>query len=299
MSVETFEAFKAELLTLRDILLSTNKKTVREEFLLDRFRTLFRTWASIVHPAIEPFLPSKRDFLKLGTELEALARLTAKYKPVALYRKRLNTAIKLANDLVLFLPPTAVERTTTHPIFSFLFEPTAIEKTTTRPYRDDLFLPAIPDLTVNLVPNPLIGWKSKIETFLDKFPFDKSVFIMIRYRERNKGLLKIIKAVLEEHGLNGILASEHNLTDDLYNPTACLLSCSKGIAIFDKAEAGQKFNPNVAYELGMLHLLGRSCLILKHQSLKTLHTDILMRLYCEYKTSEDARKQAHHWVKSL
>jgi hypothetical protein len=96
---------------------------------------------------------------------------------------------------------------------------------------------------------------------------------MIRYRERNKSLLKEIKNVLSEQGMNGILASEHNLTDDLYNPIACLLSCSKGIAVFDKADVGQKFNPNVAYELGMLHLLGRGCLILKHRSLK-LHTDI-------------------------
>jgi hypothetical protein len=122
---------------------------------------------------------------------------------------------------------------------------------------------------------------------------------MIRYREGNKSLLKEIKSALSEQGMNGIIASEHNLTDDLYNPIACLLSCSKGIAVFDAAEERQEFNPNVAYELGILHLLGRSCLILKHQSLKTLHTDILMKLYREYATAEDARTEVRNWISSF
>jgi len=279
---ETFESFKAELSALRDLVFAVEKKTVRDEFLLDRFRTLIRAWASIVRPTIEPLLQSKRDFLKLGAELEALARLTSKCKPVADYRKRLNRSIKLANVLALYLPPTRGQR---------LSAPSSA--------RDDLFLPMIPDLPVYLVPNPLLGWKSKIEAFVNIYPFDKSVFLMIRYRERNKGLLKEIKSVLSDFGMNGILASEHNLTDDLYNPIACLLSCSKGIAIFDEAEDREEFNPNVAYELGMLHLLGRSCLILKHQSLKTLHTDILMKLYRQYGTAEAAGTEVQNWISSF
>ena len=281
MPAETFESFKAELSTLRGIVSVAQNKTIRDELLLERFRTLFRTWASVVRPTIEPLLQTKRDFLKLGAELEALARLTSMYKPVADYRKRLNTSIRLANELVLYLPPTQAQR----PPFHL--------------GRDNLFLPAIPDLPVYLVPNPLLGWKSKIEAFVKKYHFDESVFLMIRYRGRNKNLLKEIKSVLSELKLNGILASEHNLTDDLYNPIACLLSCSKGIAIFDKAEIRQKFNPNVAYELGMLHLLGRGCLILKHQSLKSLHTDILMKLYHEYETAETAGTEIRNWIKSL
>jgi hypothetical protein len=89
------------------------------------------------------------------------------------------------------------------------------------------------------------------------------------------------------------------LTDDLYNPIACLLSCSRGIAIFDQADVRQEFNPNVAYELGMLHLLGRDCLILKHQSLTALHTDILMKLYHEYGTPEAAGIEVLNWITLL
>ncbi|GAF97243.1 unnamed protein product, partial [marine sediment metagenome] len=86
VSVEAFEAFKAELTALRDILSGYPKKTVREEGLLDRFRMLCRTWTSIVAPGVEPLLDSKRDLLKLSTEIEALAQLTSKYKRVSEYR---------------------------------------------------------------------------------------------------------------------------------------------------------------------------------------------------------------------
>lgn len=280
MSASTFNAFKAELAALRDAASSYPKKTLRDEALRDRFRNLFRTWISTVRPAIEPLLQSKKDFLKLGAELEVLANLTSKCKPVADYRKRINRAIQLSlsNDLLpLDQPPTGKEKPT--PSIS-----------------SDLFLPSLPDLPSKLVPNALFGWKSRIETFSNKHPFDKSVFIMARYLPRNKSLIKSIKSILLNNGHQGILASEHNLTDDLYNPIACLLCCSKGIAVFDEAEVEEKFNPNVAYELGMLHLLGRGCLILKHRSLRTLHTDILMKLYLEYETVENARLHTKEWI---
>jgi len=230
-----------------------------------------------VRPAIEPLLESKKDFLKLGVELEILANLTSKYKPIADYRKRISRAIQLSNDLVLYLPPTG-------------------ESISKPSVSTDLFLPSIPDLPSKLVPNPLVGWRSKFEAFTNKHPFDKSVFIMIRYRRRNETLIKAIKSILTKNSHHGILASDHNLTDDLYNPIACLLCCSKGIAIFDEAESEEKFNPNVAYELGMLNLLGRSCLILKHQSLITLQSDILMKLYSEYKTVEEACSHTQNWI---
>ncbi|MEK6531584.1 MAG: hypothetical protein AABZ23_03710, partial [Deltaproteobacteria bacterium] len=228
-------------------------------------------------PAIEPFLQSKRDFLKLGAELEALAKLTSKCKPVADYRKRLKRAIELSNGLVLHLPPSG-------------------KVISTPSVSTDLFLPSIPDLPSKLIPNPLVGWRSKLEAFTNEYPFDKSVFIMVKYRDRNEALIKAIKSILSKNGHHGILASDHNLTDDLYNPIACLLCCSKGIAIFDEAEADQKFNPNVAYELGMLHLLGRECLILKHQSLQKLQTDIIMKLCQEYNTVKEARSYAQNWI---
>ena len=118
---------------------------------------------------------------------------------------------------------------------------------------------------------------------------------MIRYRQRNGELLTVIKNTLAREGLFGLLASEHKLTDDLYNPVACLLCCARGIAVFDKAEPRETFNPNVAYELGMLHLLGRRCLILKHSSLSTRQTDILMKVYTPYKRITEIERIVNSW----
>lgn len=278
MSIDSYEALKAELNTLKTSISASSKKTVRDDALRERFRNLYRSWVSSVKQGVEPHLKNKKELFKLTAELEKLAQLTSKYSHVSEYLKRLNRAINLANSLVLYLPPTS---SGDRQRFSF---------------GSDLFLPGIPDLSVQLVPNPLVGWRNKMELFLEKNPFDNSVFIMIRYRERNNPLIRAIKDELSTRGLKGILASDHKLTDDLYNPIACLLSCSRGIAVFDQAESSQAFNPNVAYELGMLQLLGRDCLILKHDSLKSLHTDILMKLYNNYSSVSEVRGHIAFWI---
>ncbi len=281
MSVSIFEAFKAELGALREAILVYPQKIVRDEELRERIRTLFRTWTYIVQPSIEYLLQSRREFLKLHAEVEALAKLTSKLKPVTEYRKRLTKSIELSNRLVLNLPP--------------LGQTTVV---TSHGRGDDLFIPGIPDIPAWLVPNSIFGWKSKLEAFLNQRPFDRSIFIMVRYRRLNRALVSRIKAALAKNGFYGVLASEHNLTDDLYNPIACLLCCSRGLAVFDRPESGQTFNPNVAYELGTMHLLGRDCLILKHTLLKVLHADILMKLYLEYKTVNQAEKHINNWLTS-
>jgi len=240
--------------------------------LRERFRTLFRTWETSVRPLLAPLLKDKRDFLKLGAELENLAKLTSKIKPVADYRKRLNRSISLANSLVLYLPIKGFEKRLAR--------------------KDELFVPSIPDLPIGMVPSPIIGWKS----IINNFPFDKSVFIMIKYRIKNDNLIKGIKKELSDNDLNGIVAADHKVTDDLYNPIACLLCCSRGIAVFDEPEESQTHNPNVAYELGMLHLLGRETLILKHNSLDALHTDILMKLYSSYGDINEALGKVRGWI---
>lgn len=280
MSTNTFDAFRAELGTLKKLLKEINTKTLRDEPMLERFRTLFRTWVATIQENLRSQLQNRKDFLKLSAELESLAKLTSKFKPVNEYRKRLNRSISLANSLVLYLPPSGIQ-TDLYTITS----------------RDKLFISGIPDLPIKFVPNQLIGWKREIEAFINKHTFDKSIFIMIRYRKKNANLIEIIKNVLSKNGLRGILASENQIIDDLYNPIACLLCCSKGIAVFDSPEAKQTFNPNVAYELGMMHLLGRECLLLKHKKLTKLHTDILMKLYKEYNTTIDAKSVLNEWIR--
>ena len=88
-------------------------------------------------------------------------------------------------------------------------------------------------------------------------------------------LIRRVKQELIDLDLNPVIARDHNLTDDLNNPIACLLCCSFGVAIFGRAEATQMHNPNVVYELGMMHLLKRPL----------YHSEAL-------KTQEDANRPA-------
>ena len=279
MPFSEFESFRAELRSLADSTHEIRMQTLRDDGLRERFRTLFRIWVSSVEPTIKQHVKDTRGVFKLSAEIEKLAQLSSKYKLVSEYRKRLRVAIGLADGLVIYLPAIPNRA----PIF----------------VKHDLFIAAISDLPTLLVPNPIVGWKSRMEAFCRKHSFEKSVFIMIRYRQRNASLIKSVKYALADAGLFGVVASEHNITDDLYNPIACLLCCFRGVAVFDKAEDKQVFNPNVAYELGMLHLLGRRCLLLKHKSLQTLQTDILMKLYEPFSNATDIARLTSQWIRKL
>ena len=110
MPTNTFDAFRAELQTLKNLIKAIDTKTLRNELLLERFRTLFRTWVATIQEDLHSQLENKKDFLKLSAELESLAKLTSKFKPVNEYRKRLNRALTLANSLVIYLPQPALQR---------------------------------------------------------------------------------------------------------------------------------------------------------------------------------------------
>ena len=159
--------------------------------------------------------------------------------------------------------------------------------------------PEISDLPNQLVPYAVQGWSERIKKFLIKNPFGKNVFIMVSYRPKMESLIEGVKEKLVQLLLNPIVAREHSLTNDLNNPIACLLCCSYGVAIFDRAETTQMHNPNVVYELGIMNLLKRPCVILKHKKLRRMPTDLLSMLYEDYSSQKEAvRKLGEWWAKS-
>jgi len=160
-------------------------------------------------------------------------------------------------------------------------------------------IPEIPDISDELIPNALLGWVAPLRDFLRTNAFDRNVFIMVAYRSHLNPLITRVKEDLVQLGLNGVVARDHRITDDLNNPIACLLCCNYGVAIFDKAEAKQAHNPNVVYELGMMQLLKRRCLILKHKKLKAMPTDLLTRLYEDYQTVAEASEKLQEWWKAI
>src|SRR5205807_4426068 len=112
---------------------------------------------------------------------------------------------------------------------------------------------------------PLVGFRSDIDRQITNFPFESNVFLMMRFKETNKALSDFIIEILESAGLKGVRADDPawNITKNVYNPIAVLYCCKYGIALFDEAEPGQAYNPNVIYELAMMQCLTRECLILR------------------------------------
>ena len=84
-------------------------------------------------------------------------------------------------------------------------------------------LPQIYGLPNEFIPNPLIGWTPQMRAFLKSHSFDRNVFVMISYRKKLVPLLERVKKALVDIELDPIVAKDHAITDDLYNPIACLL----------------------------------------------------------------------------
>lgn len=150
---------------------------------------------------------------------------------------------------------------------------------------------------------PLIGHKKEVVERLNKYPYEKNVFLMMRFRKYNKYLHTCIENIIKDNGFNCVRADmpEWNITNNVYNPVAVLYACKYGIVLFDKPEENEKnqFNPNVTYELGMMHLQRKDCLILKHKSLDGVPFDIIKDLYSEYEYQEDITPLINNWIKNI
>src|ERR1051325_363695 len=148
---------------------------------------------------------------------------------------------------------------------------------------------------------PLVGYKKDIERQLLRFPFEKNVFLMMKFRANNVELGEFIIECLARTGLCGVRADQDawNITRNIYNPIAVLYCCKFGIALFDEAEAGQAYSPNVAYELGMMHYQGKECLVLRHTSLPSVPFDLIKDLYQDYSKDLQVRAVVERWVRQI
>lgn len=148
---------------------------------------------------------------------------------------------------------------------------------------------------------PLIGYKDKLQRQLKRYPYEKNVFLMMKFRNNNIEFYKFIKRELEHKGMNCVRAdeAEWNITNDVYNPLAVLYCCKYGIALFDEPEKNAQYNPNVAYELGIMHYQKKDCLIMKHASLSEVPFDLIKNLYVTYSEKYQFEAILDRWLKSL
>ena len=148
---------------------------------------------------------------------------------------------------------------------------------------------------------PLIGFKVEMQNRLNSFPYERNVFLMMKFRTNNELVYDFIRDNLKKNGFNCVRSDQHewNITKNIHNPIAALYCCKYGIALFDEPEEGNDFSPNVAYELGMMHLQGKDCLILKHTKLPKMPFDLIKDLYNIYSKELEIKSIVLEWIKMI
>jgi hypothetical protein len=136
---------------------------------------------------------------------------------------------------------------------------------------------------------------NKKDLYLAEHPFDYNIFIMMKYSQDDyhTWVERHVRRAFEKVGFfNPVFAKD--LTP-FYFPTLAdairesIGMCRYGIAIFTPQEGGQ-FNPNVAFELGIMWEQQKDILVLKDRRVPTLFTNIAGLIYEEF-DGEDGKLQ--------
>ena len=138
--------------------------------------------------------------------------------------------------------------------------------------------------TVLILDTP-IEIKHSLKDFQLAYPDHfKKAFVIMQYRKTtaHQKIFEAIKNTLNSKGINALRADKNKYHEDLLQNVITLMhGCNFGIAVFERIE-GEDFNPNVSLEVGYLMAIRKPICLLKDKSLKSLHTDIIGRIYQEF-----------------
>ena len=123
--------------------------------------------------------------------------------------------------------------------------------------------------------------QSQIQAFEQKGEYEKSVFIMTKYPERDDprvgalgNVISVVKSAVAEFGFVPRIASQAEFYGDLWqNVELYMLGCSRGIAIVEDRFAEQ-MNANVAMEWGWMRGNGKPVLFLIDRACKQKPADV-------------------------
>ena len=131
-------------------------------------------------------------------------------------------------------------------------------------------------------------WSQPIRALLDRFPFERNVFLMTRFPRNEKetgfpdpvqGVIRASRAALRHHGLTLHLASDRNADDALFgNIAGHMWACKYGIGLFE-TRFGEEYNDNLQIELGAMLMTGRRCALLRDRDTPDLPTDFVGHIY--------------------
>ena len=140
------------------------------------------------------------------------------------------------------------------------------------------------DLTDRMRPRPWYPLEitESLQAFFRDHPDSRqNAFVMMRFGETkaHTSIITAIRRTLSKYGIKGLRADDKQYHDDLFpNVLTYIHGCDLGIAVFERLEE-EYFNPNVSFEVGYFRALRKPVCLLKDKTLKTLHTDLVGKLY--------------------
>jgi hypothetical protein len=120
----------------------------------------------------------------------------------------------------------------------------------------------------------------------------RRVFLDIPYRRDYSHFESIIRDVLARYKLEAVAAKDRSITKILLcNICNEIQTCNFGIADVSNV------NPNTIYELGLMHGIGKKCMILRQK--KSKQTVDLQGILCEtYENTDDIRNKLSKWIEN-
>jgi hypothetical protein len=127
--------------------------------------------------------------------------------------------------------------------------------------------------------------RESLELFEEDYPDRARVaFIMMQFGETkaHREITDAVKKVLAAHGITGVRADDKEYHDTLWpNVRPYMHGCGMGIAIFERVEK-EALSPDVALEVGYMYAIGSPVCLLKDQTLSSLHTDLVGKLFRQF-----------------
>lgn len=135
---------------------------------------------------------------------------------------------------------------------------------------------------VDIQPTSPLEITESLEHFEREHPDpSRTAFIMMQFgtTPAHSEILEVIRQSLREFGIAGLRADDKEYHEDLFpNVQTYMHGCGFGIALFERLQSDD-FNPNVSLEVGYMRALRKPVCLMKDQTLRTLPTDLVGKLY--------------------
>ena len=144
--------------------------------------------------------------------------------------------------------------------------------------------------------------QNSLTKFREDHPTTKiTAFVLMKFgtTQAHSKILNTIQSTLDPYNIKVLRADMKEYHPELFaNVQTYIHGCTFGIAVFERIDADD-FNPNVSLEVGYMMALRKHICFLKDKSLKSLHTDLVARLYRTFDTHDprkDIPKQLIDWL---